>query len=68
MNPIHRESRNYTLDLISLTNDLATGWYWRFGLKKAVLVNIRPNDDLWADTIQPLIDAGAIDPAKGIQQ
>lgn len=68
MNPIHRESRNYTLDLISLTSDLATGWYWRFGLRKAVLVNIRPTDALWADVIQPLIAAGAIDLEKGIVQ
>lgn len=60
MNPVRAESRNYTLDLISLTEDKAVGWYWRFGLKKAVLVTVRPNDFLWVDVIQPLIDAGAL--------
>lgn len=60
MNPVKAESRNYTLDLISLSDKQAVGWYWRFGLKKAVLITVRPNDFLWADSIQPLIDAGAI--------
>lgn len=60
MNPIHAESRNYTLDLLSIDEEKATGWYWRFGLKRAVLVTIRPNDWLWNDSIQPLLDANAI--------
>lgn len=66
MNPVHAESRNYTLDLLSLSEDKAVGWYWRFGLKRAVLVTIRPTDWLWLDTIQPLIQAGALDTSVGV--
>lgn len=68
MNPVRAESRNYTLDLLSIDSEKAVGWYWRFGLRRAVLVTVRPTDWLWVDTIQPLIQAGALNTLLGVSQ